>query len=102
MGDNRWLKNSFVYLIILVAALALLFNYFNNNTNQTMEKGIYEILNDAKANKVEQIKAQTGSNDIFVTYRGESNKQYHSRLESDSSVTQLLIQAGVPLDSVKV
>ena len=71
MGDNRWLKNSFVYLIILVAALALLFNYFNNTTNQTTEKGIYEILNDAKAGKVEQIKAQTGSNDIFVTYRGE-------------------------------
>ncbi len=102
MGDNRWLKNSFVYLIILVAALALLFNYFNNTTNQTTEKGIYEILNDAKAGKIEQIKAQTGSNDIFVTYRGESNKQYHSRLESDSSITQLLIQAGVPLDSVKV
>jgi cell division protease FtsH len=102
MGDNRWLKNSFVYLIILVAALALLFNYFNNTTNQTTEKGIYEILNDAKAGKIEQIKAQTGSNDIFVTYRGESNKQYHSRLETDSSITQLLIQAGVPLDSVKV
>jgi cell division protease FtsH len=102
MGDNRWLKNSFVYLIILVAALALLFNYFNNTTNQTMEKGIYEILNDAKAGKIEQIKAQTGSNDVFVTYRGESNKQYHSRLETDSSITQLLIQAGVPLDSVKV
>jgi cell division protease FtsH len=89
-------------LIILVAALALLFNYFNNTTNQTMEKGIYEILSDAKAGKVEQIKAQTGSNDIFVTYRGETNKQYHSRLESDSSITQLLIQAQVPLDSVKV
>jgi cell division protease FtsH len=102
MGDNRWLKNSFVYLIILVAALALLFNYFNNTTNQTSEKGIYEVLNDAKAGKVEQIKAQTGSNDIFVTYRGESNKQYHSRLESDDSITRLLIQAGVPTDSVKV
>jgi cell division protease FtsH len=102
MGDNRWLKNSFVYLIILVAALALLFNYFNNNTNQTMEKGIYEILNDAKAGKIEQIKAQTGSNDIFVTYKGESNKQYHSRLETDSSITQLLIQAQVPLSEVKV
>jgi cell division protease FtsH len=33
MGDNRWLKNSFVYLIILVAALALFFNYFNNQQN---------------------------------------------------------------------
>jgi cell division protease FtsH len=102
MGDNRWLKNSFVYLIILVAALALLFNYFNNSQGQTTERGIYEILADAKAGKVEQINAQTGSNDIFVTYRNEPNKKYHSRLESDSSVTQLLIQAGVPLDSVKV
>jgi cell division protease FtsH len=102
MGDNRWLKNSFVYLIILVAALALLFNYFNNSQGQTTERGIYEILADAKAGKVDQINAQTGSNDIFVTYNGEPNKKYHSRLESDSSITQLLIQAGVPLDSVKV
>ncbi|HEX5691414.1 MAG TPA: ATP-dependent metallopeptidase FtsH/Yme1/Tma family protein, partial [Roseiflexaceae bacterium] len=102
MGDNRWLKNSFVYLIILVAALALLFNYFNNSQGQTTERGIYEILADAKAGKVEQINAQTGSNDIFVTYRNEPNKKYHSRLETDSSITQLLIQADVPLDSVKV
>src|SRR5437867_12752341 len=86
MGDNRWLKNSFVYLIILVAALALLFNYFNNSQGQTTEKGIYEILADAKAGKVEQINAQTGSNDIFVTYRGDS-KKYHSRLESTDSIT---------------
>jgi cell division protease FtsH len=32
MGDNRWLRNSFVYLIILVAALALIAQYFNNGT----------------------------------------------------------------------
>src|SRR3712207_8428453 len=30
MGDNRWLRNSFVYLIIFVAALALIAQYFNN------------------------------------------------------------------------
>jgi len=103
MGDNRWLKNSFVYLIILVAALALLFNYFNNSPGQTTEKGIYEVLRDAKAGKVKQIDAQTGSNDIFVTYNNDQpNKKYHSRLESDDSITQLLVQAQVPLDSVEV
>jgi len=30
MGDNRWLRNSFVYLIILVAALALIAQYINS------------------------------------------------------------------------
>jgi hypothetical protein len=42
MGDNRWLKNSFVYLIILVAALALFINYFNNAQGQQEERGIYQ------------------------------------------------------------
>jgi cell division protease FtsH len=31
MGDNRWLRNSFVYLIILVAALALIAQYINSS-----------------------------------------------------------------------
>jgi cell division protease FtsH len=31
MGDNRWLRNSFVYLIILVAALALIAQYINGS-----------------------------------------------------------------------
>ena len=44
MGDNRWLKNSFVYLIILVAALALFFNYFNNQQNAPDEKAITEVI----------------------------------------------------------
>jgi cell division protease FtsH len=32
MGDNRWLRNSFVYLIILVAALALIAQYINSSS----------------------------------------------------------------------
>jgi len=51
MGDNRWLKNSFVYLIILVAALALFFNYFNNQQNAPDEKAITEVIALAKEGK---------------------------------------------------
>ena len=102
MGDNRWLKNSFVYLIILVAALALFFNYFSSASGQTNEKGIYEVLADAKAGKVSLIEAQTGSNDILVTYRGNSVPKVHSRLETNDSITTLLVQSGVPLDGVDV
>lgn len=51
MGDNRWLKNSFVYLIILVAALALFFQYFGQSTTQSDEIGIAQVISDARAGK---------------------------------------------------
>jgi cell division protease FtsH len=100
MGDNRWLKNSFVYLIILVAALALFFQYFNTAGNQSDERGIYQVLADAKAGKVAKIQAQSGSNDIIVTYNDKT--KFRSRIESNDSITSLLVDAGVPLDVVDV
>ncbi len=101
MGDNRWLKNSFVYLIILVAALALFFNYFNNAQGQAEERGIYQVLADAKAGRVEKIEAQSGNTEILVTYR-DTRTKVRSRIESNDSITMLLVQAGVPLDAVNV
>ena len=98
MGENRWLKNSFVYLIILVAALALFFNYFSGSQASIAESGIYTVLADAKAGKVKSIDVQTGSSEIVVNYR--DTKVVHSRIENGDSITTLLVQAGVPLDSV--
>jgi cell division protease FtsH len=101
MGDNRWLKNSFVYLIILVAALALFFNYFNNAQGQSEDRGIAQVIADAKAGRVELIEAQTGSTDIIVTYR-DSNQKVRSRLESNDTITSLLVESGVDLSNVNV
>ncbi len=100
MGDNRWLKNSFVYLIILVAALALFFNYFNNQQNAPNDKDIYSVLYDAKEGKIKSIDAQSSSNDLIVTYK--DNTKWRSRLESNDSITNLLVNAQVPLNSVQV
>lgn len=101
MGENRWLKNSFVYLIILVAALALFFNYFSGAQTVSEERGIYAVLADAKAGKVERIEVQSGSNEIIVRYLG-SSAPVRSRIETGDSITTLLVQAGVPLESVDV
>lgn len=101
MGDNRWLKNSFVYLIILVAALALFFQYFGQNSNQNNEKGIAEVISDAKAGRIESIEAQAGDEQIIVVYKGDSansaSNTYRSRLESSDSIMSLLAQYDVPL-----
>ncbi len=95
MGDNRWLKNSFVYLIILVAALALFFQYFGQNSSQSSEKGIAEVIVDAKAGRIKDIQAQAGDEQIIVT--DTNNQPYRSRLESGDSIMSLLAQNDVPL-----
>ncbi len=102
MGENRWLKNGFVYVLLLVGALALFLQYFQSSAAPNDDRGIYEILNDAKAGKVATIVAQSGSNDIIVTYKDSPTTKYRSRIESNDSITGLLVQAGVPLDAVEV
>ncbi|MFM2031278.1 MAG: hypothetical protein RLZZ297_43 [Chloroflexota bacterium] len=101
MGENRWLKNSFVYLIILVAALALFFNYFSSTQTVAEEKGIYTVLADAKDGKIKQVEIQAGSSDIIATYK-DGSKTVRSRIENGDSITTLMVQAGVPLDSVDI
>lgn len=94
MSDNRWLKNSFVYLIILVAALALFFNYFNGTQGATESRDIFTVLADAKAGRVEKIEPQQGSNELLVRLKNDP-KTYISRLESNDTATKLLLDAGV-------
>jgi len=102
MGDNRWLKNSFVYLIILVAALALFFNYFNNQQNAPDEKGITEVIALAKDGKIAQIDPQSASNEITFTLKENPKQRYRSRLEANDSITDLLVRSGVDPKTVNV
>ena len=97
MGDNRWLKNSFVYLIILVAALALFFQYFGQSTTQSDEIGIAQVISDARAGKIKEIEAQAGDEQIIITPLDNSNTKYRSRMESRDSIMSLLAQYDVPL-----
>ncbi len=93
MGDNRWLKNSFVYLIILVAALALFFSYFNNAGNPSEYLDIYSVLGRAKAGQIKSIETTQGSNDLIIT--DINDKKYNSRIESGDTITSLLLNADI-------
>lgn len=97
MGDNRWLKNSFVYLIILVAALALFFQYFGQTSSENSEKGIAEVIAAAKAGRIQNIDAQAGDEQIIVTYNDTTNSTFRSRLETGDSIMSLLADYDVPL-----
>ena len=93
MGDNRWLRNSFVYLIILVAAVALLVQYGINGGGRDREtKSFDEIVNDALSGRVEKIGEFNGSDRIDVFYQGEPRPIVTNK-NSTQSIYQILEQA---------
>ena len=77
MGDNRWLRNSFVYLIILVAALALIAQYINSGTaSGTAQLSFNQVIDQALTGKicrlVELADGQTVT--FYNTCQGDSQK----------------------------
>ena len=59
--DTRWLRNSFVYLVIMVAVLAIFFTLFSPPAKES-QIGISDlyalIVRDAKSNRVDEIVIQ--------------------------------------------
>ncbi|HZB94803.1 MAG TPA: AAA family ATPase, partial [Herpetosiphonaceae bacterium] len=93
MGDNRWLRNSFVYLIILVAAVALLVQYGINGGGRSQEgKTFDQIVDDALTGKVQEIGEYNGSDRLDVLYN-DSKTPIVTNKNSSESIYQILEQA---------
>jgi cell division protease FtsH len=113
MGDNRWLRNSFVYLIILVAALALIAQYINSASptngealtfNQVVDKAIA-----ADGNIYKLVASADGRTVSYYTNKtpnakpdGRVNKDPQIPLDTYvETVRNNRIQAGEPVSAFK-
>ncbi|MBM2826392.1 MAG: ATP-dependent metalloprotease FtsH [Dehalococcoidia bacterium] len=89
--DSRWLRNSFVYLLLLVAVAAIFFTLFPPRSSGK-ETEISAIMDMARSGQVKKIEVQ-GDNLIAQTVGGE---QLHSRKEVGASMLDILTKAGIP------
>jgi cell division protease FtsH len=95
MTDNKWLRNSFVWVVIMVAMLVLFFTFVTNRPDNR-EIAISRVIEDVKAGKITEIKAQEDSNTITVCYGDcKSGTQYTSQMPSNTNIYELLKNAGV-------
>lgn len=93
MGENRFLRNSFVYLIIVVAALALFYQYINGSPGNTSEKSYSEILDLALQGKIAEIVQTEGQVEFRATTNDAPPTTYISRKNSTSeSIEEILSQ----------
>ncbi len=84
MGENRLLRNSFVYLIILVAALTLFYNYFSNGNGSSGEKTYSDVISMALDGQVTKVVQTTGDTEIQVTTKDGKTLTVRKNSSSDS------------------
>ena len=96
--SSRWVRNSFIYLVILAAVVLVVVMFFRPSTS-SREVGITEIIREAKAGNVERIEV-TG-NSLTVQLSNES-EPVRSRKESSSSIEEILERNGVAAGEVEI
>ena len=92
MGSNRWLRNSFVYLMIIIGVIVIFYTLlpsFGNND----ERPVSKVISMAKNNQLEQIEVN-GEN---LTVYPKSGEPFESKLEKGDSITSLLLESGVEI-----
>ena len=95
---SRWMRNSFLYLLLIVALVAIVFTFFSGNLGGSNELSINEVITMAGRGQVQSIEVK-GDSLTVTTFSGES---FESRKEAGSSIVQMLNDAQVDLSRVNV
>jgi len=98
--SSRWMRNSLVYLVIVVTVIAVFFWFFNDPLGGSQEIPISEAIQLAESPPAGgQVVIEVRGDDLTILSGGNT---FHSRKEEGSSVLELLDNAGVDPGNVKV
>src|SRR3989304_6033302 len=98
--SSRWLRNGFIYLLILVAVVAIVYSFFGRSDGAET-KDFSQVIADAKAGVIDEIVVSGDT----LTVTPSVGPEYKSRKEEGSSIVDLLREEGVKVggaDGVQV
>ena len=90
--DTKWLRNSFVYLIILVAIIALFFTVFQPTGERDNQISLNELAAAVKRGEVRRI--DVSEDKLTIEIPGRQGK-FTARKERQDTVPQVLSSYGV-------
>jgi cell division protease FtsH len=88
---SRWMRNSFVYLLILVAVIAIVVAFFRPSSGSSSKADISQVITDAQNERIEKIEV-SGDN---LKVKLSEGTTYSSRKESSESIREVLQDSGV-------
>ena len=89
--NQRWVRNSFIYLLILLAVVAILFTILRS-PDGGQDVNITDIITMAQNREVDKIIVDGNT---VIAVKGDN--KFESRKEDDVSILELLSSAGVPI-----
>jgi cell division protease FtsH len=96
MGSNKWISNSFVYLIIFVAIIAIFFTLFSSGGN-TQKIDISAVLQMAENSQISKIVVD--GDRLIITPKNDPNELLIAAKEPGTSVYELFQAAAInPVD----
>jgi cell division protease FtsH len=95
--DTKWLRNSFIYLLILVAAIALFISVVPSGSRSTDEISLGEMISLAKQDRIKKIAVES---DLATVTRTDVTPTVKVRFGPNSDIYSVLKDAGVPQTSI--
>jgi len=94
---SRWLRQSFIYLLILVAIIAVVFAFFNGG-DEHQKVAFGQVVQEAKAGQIEKI--EVNGRDLTITYAEKQdgkNVIKTSKVAENTDVAQFLAEQNIAL-----
>jgi cell division protease FtsH len=92
--SSRWLRNSFIYLLILVAVIAIVVSFFRDGED-AKSMNFSEVVAEAKDGNIRRIEV-SGQN-LDVEKRSEPDTTYESRIGENTDLEQILREENVTI-----
>ena len=99
MGSNRWLRNSLVYLLIIIGVIVILYTLIPS-FGEKSELALTEVITKAKNQEISEIIVDGEKLTIIPRItEGAGSTRFTSRIGSDTDLLNLLVNRGVDIDS---
>ncbi|MGI8925926.1 MAG: ATP-dependent zinc metalloprotease FtsH [Tepidiformaceae bacterium] len=96
---SRWLRNSFIYLLILVAVIAIVFAFFSSG-DENAKIAIGEVVAKAKNNEIQKIVVDDRDLTVTLNKKDTDNKPVvnSSKIGKNTDLETLLLEQNVSLN----
>ena len=100
MTENRWLRSGFVWIILIIAVVALWITFISGGDSDN-NIGLQQVADEINSGLVERLEMTEGSTEVTVYYRN-SDETAKTRLDENISIYEALGLYGVQPSDVAI
>ena len=95
MGSNRWLRNSFVYLLVIIGVIVIFYTLLPG-FGRSAEQPLTTVLAMAKNNEIREVVVDGKKLTVYPRVTNvTTGERFNSRIGADTDVIGLLVESGV-------